>query len=741
MLVLLLLSSLSVCGTKPYTNTSTSDLYSDLSCTLFLNMDKISFNQSLKNIPVPGKKIYRESLIESLDKVIKSFRWKAKFFLKPSRAKQSKENYGLKSAKSPESIPELKNFENDLIKMAQNIEFRQFENDLQKNLKNVCEEIQREPKLIIPADKTSNFYKIEKEQYEELRQRDVQNCYKKEKIQTFDKINKEHIKIAQKLEIDDRLFRTSQQDCFITLKDHKNNFRENPQVRTLNPAKPELGRVSKKILDGKLEAIRKSSKLNQWKNTQATINWFRKLKNKKNLAFILFDVEKFYPSINQDLLLKALLWCRKYVEMSDDEIEVIMAARKAMLYMDGEPWAKKGGDIFDVGMGFFDGAEICELIGLFLLEELEGLGIQVGIYRDDGLCVSDLSPQGIERVKKRMCAIFRKYKLEITIEANKKRVEFLDIYMDLDKEEYGPFLKPNDTPIYVDAGSNHPPKVLENIPMGINKRLSTISATKEIFDRAAPVYQAALDKSGHNFKLNFEQTQFGSDIQEKHTQKRKRTIIWFNPPYSRAVKTNVGKTFLQLMDKHFPPGNPLNQIFNRNKVKMSYRCTPNLGRTISGHNSKILNATKNVEVTRKECNCRKADECPVQGKCLQNGVVYQATVSRNDGEIDTYIGLSEPPFKDRFRNHKSNFKTRNPKNATRLSKHIWNLQDKNIGYEISWKIVSRAKPFNHVTNTCQLCTREKYFIIFKPEMATINERNEIAGPCLHKHNKLLKKSK
>ena len=60
----------------------------------------------------------------------------------------------------------------------------------------------------------------------------------------------------------------------------------------------------------------------------------------------MFDVEKFYPSIDQNLLMAALLWSRKYVDMSDQDIEVILAARKAMLYMNGEPWAKKGGDIF-----------------------------------------------------------------------------------------------------------------------------------------------------------------------------------------------------------------------------------------------------------------------------------------------------------------------------------------------------------------------------------------------------------
>ena len=70
--------------------------------------------------------------------------------------------------------------------------------------------------------------------------------------------------------------------------------------------------------------------------------------------------------------------------------------------------------------------------------------------------MSNLTPRGVEQTKKKMSAIFRKYNLEITIKANKKRVEFLDVYMDLGKNEFGPFLKPNDTPVYVDAGSNHP---------------------------------------------------------------------------------------------------------------------------------------------------------------------------------------------------------------------------------------------------------------------------------------------
>ena len=88
----------------------------------------------------------------------------------------------------------------------------------------------------------------------------------------------------------------------------------------------------------------------------------------------------------------------------------------------------------------------------------------------------------------------------------------------------------------------------------------------------------------------------------------------------------------------------------------------------------------------------------------------------------------------------SSIRTRNPNNSTTLSKYVWELQDKKIGYEVKWKIVGTAPPYNHVTDQCKLCIREKYFIIFQPEMATLNSRNEIAGFCNHKDSQLLKNS-
>ena len=114
------------------------------------------------------------------------------------------------------------------------------------------------------------------------------------------------------------------------------------------------------------------------------------------------------------------------------------------------------------------------------------------------------------------------------------------------------------------------------------------------------------------------------------------------------------------------------------KVKISYRCTQNLARKISAHNSKIIQG--NSETEKGGCNCTVKDECPVDGECQKMGVVYQAEVIREDNQVDTYIGLAATTFKARYSNHASSFRTRNPKNSTTLSKYVWGLQDQNIRY-------------------------------------------------------------
>ena len=146
------------------------------------------------------------------------------------------------------------------------------------------------------------------------------------------------------------------------------------------------------------------------------------------------------------------------------------------------PWRKIRSD-FDVTMGSFDGAETCELVGLFLLSQLTHLDVNVGCYRDDGLATCTKSPKQVEATKKKkeMCKIFKHNNLQITIEANKKVVDFLDITLDLRIATYKPYKKQNSNLAYIHKQSNHPPSIIKHLPKITNKRLSTNSKNAQIF--------------------------------------------------------------------------------------------------------------------------------------------------------------------------------------------------------------------------------------------------------------------
>ena len=72
--------------------------------------------------------------------------------------------------------------------------------------------------------------------------------------------------------------------------------------------------------------------------------------------------------------------------------------------------------------------------------------------------------------------------------------------MDLQKDQFKPYRKPGDKPMYVSFLNNHPPGVLKNIPLGINKLLCEISSSKEVFLEAIPPYQKELDDWGYQYK-------------------------------------------------------------------------------------------------------------------------------------------------------------------------------------------------------------------------------------------------
>ena len=223
---------------------------------------------------------------------------------------------------------------------------------------------------------------------------------------------------------------------------------------------------------------------------------------------------------------------------------------------------------------------------------------------------------------------------------------------------------------------------------------------------------------------------------KKVKKNRSREVTWFNPPFSQNVSTNVGGKFLKLIDICFPPFHPLAKIINRNTVKISYRCMPNMGQVINNHNTKISAETQTKPPPG--CNCRGGPaSCPVNGACQTQGVVYQATVSREDnGKSETYTGLTARAFKDRYYEHTQDMNSMT-RQGTSLSNHIKNLKAKNINYQISWKILSKRTSYNPATKRCNLCLREKYLIIFNPEGATLNSRSELYSTCRHRKKLLL----
>ena len=324
------------------------------------------------------------------------------------------------------------------------------------------------------------------------------------------------------------------------------------------------------------------------------------------------------------------------------------------------PWTKINGD-FDVTMGAPDGAEVCELVGLYRLNELTNRlpEIDFGLYRDDGLATHKIIP-GHQRdnIWKKIIAIFKENRLKIEISTNLKIVNFLDVILNLDKGKHSPYIKPNDKPLYTHCESNHPKHILKQIPISINQRLSNISSSKEDFKAATKPYQDALAASHFKHKLQFIQPTAENETKSRN-RKGKRDIIWYNPPFSKSVKTNIGRQFIELVKKHFPPQSPLYKIFNKNTLKLSYSCTGNMKNVIQAHNRKIL-----IPKNKKPCNCRSKDSCPLQGDC-QDSVVYKATLKHNNQNFE-YIGSSEN-FKKRYSNHKSSFKNFSNRNATALS--------------------------------------------------------------------------
>ena len=218
-------------------------------------------------------------------------------------------------------------------------------------------------------------------------------------------------------------------------------------------------------------------------------------------------------------------------------------------------------------------------------------------------------------------------------------------------------------------------------------------------------------------------------------------FIWFNPPYSMNVQTDIGREFLNLVSKHSPKNNRYNKIFNKNSIKVSYSCTDNLQTIIRKHNRKILQTSKTPPPPpplppRKTTVTARKKQPPAEKQLPHpSSVIYNANVTtESDKTGKNYIGLTDGTFKQRYTQHKLSFRNRNYSNSTELLKHIWTLKDNNTNFTINWSILAFAPAYSNKSKRCHLCLTEKQlYLIRAKKPSLLNKRTELISKCRHKN--------
>ena len=238
------------------------------------------------------------------------------------------------------------------------------------------------------ADKTTNLYEMPPDQYKTLLNNNITKTYCKADSNAKRNIDQEAKKLSKELNLEDRMECYAKRPAFITLKDRKENLKRNQKCCLINPSKSEMGIVSKKYLENIISKLNSKLQYNQWRNTSTVIEWFKAIKNKAKCRFIKFDIADFYPSISIELLDRSMSFVNSSIDIEGIIINTINYARKFLLFGDSGAWVKKDGNpLFYVTMGSFDRAEVCELVGLYLLIKIKPLlgSNNVGLYRDNGL--------------------------------------------------------------------------------------------------------------------------------------------------------------------------------------------------------------------------------------------------------------------------------------------------------------------------------------------------------------------
>ena len=201
-------------------------------------MEQVNMEYSTKNIPLHSRKEFSLNLINKTRTFLRNLKWKAHFFLNPPKKANDINYYGFKSTKNAPPVNQIQAFEEDMIKMVQNVKFKKrtkFSSNFQKKLSSDIKTIKSCDKVLTKGDKTTNFYKTDKEAYQILMRNNVTKDYKKASQQDIDRVKNTDKKIAKTLKIDERVEIMPNSESYIHLKDHKEDFLNRKQCRLVNP--------------------------------------------------------------------------------------------------------------------------------------------------------------------------------------------------------------------------------------------------------------------------------------------------------------------------------------------------------------------------------------------------------------------------------------------------------------------------------------------------------------------------
>ena len=169
---------------------------------------------------------------------------------------------------------------------------------------------------------------------------------------------------------------------------------------------------------------------------------------------------------------------------------------------------------------------------------------------------------------------------------------------------------------------------------------------------------------------------------------------------------------------------------------MSYYCTQNVANIIKSHNKKLINTSiKNTP----PCNCRKKHECPLDGKCRTENIVYKCASLVHGYPNKVYLGTTEGDFKKCFYNHWMSFNNKGHSTDTTLSKYVWEIKRKlKIMPSLKWYIIKSVPAYSNISKKCQLCLQEKFEILNYPNPnELLNKRSELFSKCRHVNKFLL----